>query len=207
MPLIAYGSERTLPRATVTFFAASAGLAGIIVALEMLGGTELTVEKGVLYSDYDLRMLLLVIVFCYVAMSLLFRRIGPHSKGELVKLDMEIEGKQLEFTALVDTGHTLTDPATNLPVVVVHGACIVPILPIAVDPTQPVESLKHCRMAGISGVRLIPYRAVGIDCGMMFAIRATEVVAGERSLGNVLVALSPTPVDDGGGYQALIGVI
>ena len=140
-------------------------------------------------------------------MSLLFRRVGGHRRGEIVSLHMKIEGKRVELNALIDTGHSLTDPVTNLPVVVAYGACIVPLLPITVDPAQPVESLKRCRMAGIAGARLVPYRAVGIDCGMLFAVRATEVVVGERTLGNLLVALSPTPVDDGGGYQALIGAI
>jgi stage II sporulation protein GA (sporulation sigma-E factor processing peptidase) len=207
MPLISYGRERALFRVTAFFFAASAGLAGVVLALELLGGTALTIENGVLYSDYDLRLLLLIFAVCYAAMSLFFRRVGSHSRGEMIDLCIWIYGKKVELTALLDTGHTLTDPATNLPVVVVHGSCVVPLLPITVDPAQPVESLKRCKMAGISGVRLIPYRAVGLDCGMLFALKSSEVIAGGKTLSGALIALSPTPVDDGGGYQALIGVI
>lgn len=207
MPLIAYGGERALLRVTLLFFAASAGLAGLVLAAELLGGTGLTLENGVLYSEFDLRLLLLLFVVCYFAMSLLFRRIGSHSRRELVELRIVIGARTAAVTALLDSGHTLTDPVTNRPVVVADASCILPLLPERVDPFQPVESVKRCRMAGLSGARLIPYRAVGVDCGMLLAVRAAGVTAGERELGALLIALSPTPVDDGGGYQALIGGI
>ncbi len=207
MPLIAYGGERALLRVTVFFFGASAGLAGLVLAVELLGGAGLTLQNGVLYSDFDLRLLLLLFIACYFVMSLFFRRIGGHSRREMIELQIQIQERSIRVTALLDSGHTLTDPATNLPVVVVNASSMMPLIPVKVDAAQPVESVKRCRMAGINGARLIPYRAVGIDCGMLLAVKATSVTAGERPLGSLLIALSPTPVDDGGGYQALIGGI
>ena len=207
MALIAYGGERALLRVTLLFFCASAGLAGLILAVELLGGAGLRLQNGVLYSTFDLRLLLLLFIACYFIMSLFFRRMGGHSRREMIKLRIVILERTVELTALLDSGHTLTDPATNLPVVVANAACITPLLPVNVDPNQPVEGIKRCRMAGINGARLVPYRTVGIDCGMLLAIRAAAVEAGGRQLGGLLIALSPTPVDDGGGYQALIGGI
>lgn len=207
MPLSAYGGERGLLRITLLFFGASAALAGLVLAVELLGGAGLTLQNGVLYSDFDLRLLILLFIACYFFMSLFFRRIGGHSRRELIELRIVMMERTVVLTALLDSGHTLTDPATNLPVVVVNAACITPLLPVIVDPAQPVEGIKRCRMAGINGARLIPYRAVGVDCGMLLAVKAVSVMAGERQLGSLLLALSPTPVDDGGGYQALIGGI
>lgn len=207
MPLIAYGGERRLLRVAVTFFAASAGLAGLVLAVELLGGTSLTLQNGVLYSNFDLRLLLVLFVLCYFILSLFFRRTGRHSERELIKLSIVLEGERLELTALLDSGHTLTDPATNRPIIVAEGALLRRFLPQGADPGRPVEGLKRCREAGLSGTRLIPYRAVGVDCGMLLALRAQHVSAGDRPLGALLIALSPTPVDDGGSYQALIGGI
>lgn len=207
MPLIAYGGERRLVRVTALFFAAAAGLAGLVLAVELLGGTALSLENGVLYSGFDLRLLLLLFVICYVVMSLFFRRVGRHSSREVVLLQIEILGESLKLPALLDSGHTLTDPATNRPVIVADAQCLTHLLPTAIDPAQPVEGMKRCRMAGVSGVRLVPYRAVGVDCGMLLALQARSVKIGERQLGGLLVALSPNPVDDGGGYRALIGGI
>lgn len=207
MPLIAYGGERSLIRVTALFFAASAGLAGLVLAVELLGGTALSLENGVLYSGFDLRLLLLLFVICYFVMSLFFRRTGRHSSRELVQLEIEILGESVSMTALLDSGHTLTDPATNRPVIVADAQSLNHVFPVSIDPAQPVEGVKRCRMAGLSGARLVPYRAVGIDCGMLLALQAKSVKIGDRQLGSLLVALSPNPVDDGGGYQALIGGI
>ena len=69
MPLIAYGGEQALLRVTLLFFGASAGLAGLVLAVELLGGAGLTLQNGVLYSDFDLRLLLLLFFACYFVMS------------------------------------------------------------------------------------------------------------------------------------------
>ena len=41
--------------------------------------------------------------------------------------------------------------------------------------------------------------------GLLLCFRADRTAMGERQLGPVTVALSPTPVSDGGGYAALWG--
>ena len=64
------------------------------------------------------------------------------------------------------------------------------------------------RLAGRGGglrFRLLPYRAVGVECGLLLAVRVDRARVGTEDYGSILVALSPTPVSDGGGYQALIG--
>ena len=119
MSLIAYGGERYLLRVTVLFFGASAALAGAVLGLELLGSAPLTLEHGVFYSVIDLRLLLLLFAACYFVLSLFFRRVGRHGGGELARLDVTLDGGAVSLTALKDTGHTLSDPVTNRPVVVV----------------------------------------------------------------------------------------
>ena len=70
-----------------------------------------------------------------------------------------------------------------------------------------MASVERCHAQGGRGARLVPYRAVGVECGVLLAVRSRSVKADGRPLGGLLVALSPTPVDDGGAYQALIGGI
>ena len=53
--------------------------------------------------------------------------------------------------------------------------------------------------------RLIPYRAVGVERGLLLALRLDKVQVGEEDRGPMLAALSPTPVSDGGSYRALLG--
>ena len=188
MAVAAYGTGRQLLRGTLLFFAASAALAGLVLAAELLGSGPLTMPNGV-----------------YFILSVFFRRLGRHSGGELVKLDMKLFGKEIHLTALRDTGNTLTDPATNRPVVVADYSAVKPCLPQQADPSRPVESIRQLHTAGVKGCRLLPFRAVGTEMGLLLAVRADSVSADGRSLGPLLVALSPGPVSDGGGYQGLIG--
>ena len=206
MVLTSYGGERGLLRITVLFFSAAAALAGAVLGLELLGEASLTLEHGVLYSELDIRLLLLLFVACYFVLSLFFRRIGRGGR-ELVHLELTLEGGTAAVTALVDTGHSLTDPADNRPVVVAEVQALAGVLPDWADASAPIRSLERCHAEGSRLARLIPYRAVGVECGMLLAVRTRQVTVDGRPLGKLLVALSPTPVDDGGGYQALIGGI
>lgn len=207
MALIAYGGAPGLLRVTALFFAASAALAGMILGVELLGGASLTVKNGVFYSQVDMRLLLLLFVLCYFILSLFFRRLGRHGGRELVRLEIIFRGRRVSLTALRDSGHTLTDSVTNQTVIVADRRYLDALLPQELRAEDPIESLKRCRQLEIKGARLIPYRAVGVDCGMLLALRADSVTADGKEMGPLLVALSPNPVDDGGGYQALIGGI
>ena len=204
MVLTAFGAGKRLLRSSVLFFVASAALAGGILAVELLGGTSLTVANGVFYSYMDLRLLLLLFILCYFILSLFFQGMGRHGRRELTDIQIIFEGEQISLTALIDSGHTLTDPATNRPVTVVDCGCFSKLLPSEVRADEPVESLRRCQNFGIKGARLIPYRAVGVECGMLLALKVDQIRVGGRAQRSVLVALSPTPVGDGEGYQALV---
>ena len=206
MALAAFGGSRGLLRVCVLFFGASAALAGGVMAVELLGGGSLTVMGGVFYSHVDLRLLLLLFLLCYFLLSLFFRRLGRGGRRELTRVRVRLLGREMELTALLDTGHGLTDPATNRPVLVADSAFLASCLPDGVRADEPVESLQRCRELGLRGARLLPYRAVGVQCGLLLALPAPWVSVGDSAQEGMLVALSPTPVGDGSGYQALLGV-
>lgn len=205
MVLTAYGREGRLGKVALCFFAASAALGGLVWAAELMGGHSLTMERGVLYSYVDLRLLLVLLAACYAVLSLAADRTLVHRRGELAPAVVRVGERTVELTALLDTGNTLTDPATNRPVLVAEGACCRALLPAPLPLERPVDAVEQAGERGIGGFRLLPYRAVGVDHGLLLAVKADSVVVGTRDYGSILVALSPTPVSDGGGYQALIG--
>ena len=187
------------------FFGASAALGGMVWGAELLGGHSLYLERGVLYSDVDLRLLLLLLALCYAGLSFLTDRAFLHRRAELVTVTVRLGEAAVRLTALRDTGNTLTDPVDNSPVLVAEGERCRALLPMALPLDRPVEALSMLGRAGVKGWRLLPYRAVGVERGMLLAVKADSVTVGTENFGRLLVALSPTPVSDGGGYQALIG--
>ena len=128
---------------------------------------------------------------------------------ELVPAVLTLDGRRVALTALVDTGNTLTDPATGRPVMVAEGEKLSPLLPEPLGPEalrDPVGSLERLSRAGEGQrFRLLPYQAVGVECGMLLALRLDGARVGTEDYGKLLLALSPTRLTDGGGYHALIG--
>lgn len=207
MVLCAYGGEVRLWRVLGLFFAASAALAGAVLGFEWLGNTTLTLQSGVLYTQMDLRLLLVVFLACYFVFSLLLRRLGAHTGAELVHMELTFSQRVVSMTALHDTGLSLSDPVTNRPVVVAYWRDMAWLLPAGADAARPIECARLCHDRGIHGVRLVPYRAVGVESGMLLAFPTQKVRVNGRDMGSLLLALSPTPVSDGGTYQGLFGGI
>lgn len=207
MVVCAYGGEVRLWRVLGLFFAASAALAGAVLGFEWLGNTTLTLQSGVLYTQMDLRLLLVVFLACYFVFSLLLRRLGAHTGAELVHMELTFSQRVVSMTALHDTGLSLSDPVTNRPVVVAYWRDMAWLLPAGADVARPIECARLCHDRGIHGVRLVPYRAVGVESGMLLAFPTQKVRVNGRDMGSLLLALSPTPVSDGGAYQGLFGGI
>ena len=211
--LAGYGRSRHLLRVGLVFFAVSAAFGGGIFALQLLGGQGLTLRSGILYSAMDLRLILLSAAGCYVLITLVLQRTARHTaaRRELAPVLLTLEGRRVALTALVDTGNTLTDPATGRPVMVAEGEKVAGLFPAGQAPSgeelrRPVDALERLGRQGWQGrCRLLPYRAVGVECGMLLALRLDGAKVGTEDYGRLLLALSPTPLTDGGGYSALIG--
>lgn len=211
--LLGYGGSRRLLRVALTFFAVAAAFGGGIFALELLGGRGLTLKNGIFYSAMDLRLILLSAAGCYLLITLLFQRSARHSAlaRELVPALLTLEGRRVALTALVDTGNTLTDPATGRPVMVAEGEKLSALFPPGQAPDagalrDPVGTMERLSRQGWQGrCRLLPYQAVGVECGMLLSLRLDGAKVGTQDYGKLLVALSPNRLSDGGGYSALIG--
>lgn len=212
MVLAAFWKSRRLLRQVVIFFALSCAFGGGVLAIALLGGRGLALSNGVLYSGMDLKIVLLSAAGCYGALTLIFQRTGRHtaSSGELRPVRLTLGERQVSLTALVDTGNTLTDPATGRPVLVAEADCVEELLPPGIRPSpadlrDPAGALERLKDPWRRRFRLLPYRSVGVDRGLLLAVRVDQVQVGEEDRGPMLAALSPTPVSDGGGYRALLG--
>ena len=211
MVLAAFGGSRRLGRLGAIFFALSCAFAGGVLAISLVGRTGLSLNRGVVYSGMDLKMVLLSAAGCYAALSLVLGRSARHTRftGELKTVRLELGGREVELTALTDTGNTLTDPVTGQGVMVAEGALLGPLFPRERRPTcrdleDPAGALAGLSAAG-GRFRLLPYRSVGVDRGLLLAVRVDRAVVDGTDRGAMVVALSPNPVSDGGGYGALLG--
>lgn len=197
MALVAYGRSRRLLRVGLTFLGTAAAFGGGVLALQLLSGAPVVPDlKGVCLSAAG----------CYAFLTLLFRRGTRHGGGELAQVKLTRRGRSCQLTALVDTGNTLTDPLTGKSVMVAQAEAVRSLFPAGECPTpeELQDPLSAMEKRG-AGWRLVPYRAVGVDRGLLLACRVDSAQVSGEDRGPLLVALSPTTVSDGGGYTALLG--
>lgn len=212
MALTAYGNSPRFLRQTALFFGLSCALGGSVLAIGLLGRQGLSLSGGVLYSGMDLKIVLLAAALCYGVLTVAFQRMGRHSAlaGEILTVRLTLEERTVELPVLVDTGNTLSDPVTGCPVLVAESTSLADLFPPhGIEPEtlrDPLEALTQLGVGRWGGrFRLLPYRAVGVEQGFLLAFRADSVwIRGQKR--DILVALSPTPVSDGGGYRGLVGV-
>lgn len=119
-----------------------------------------------------------------------------------VPVDITYQGKRVRLTALCDTGNHLTDPVTGRSVLVVGADVAQQLTGLTRQQLQtPVSTMSQ---SPLSGLRLVPYRAVGQDSGLLLALRMKDVRIGKWK-GSSLVAFAPEGFGKEGNYQALTG--
>lgn len=181
---IAFGVNRSALQRTCTFVLLSMALGGIAVGMSRGGFGALIMAAGGVSA-------LCFIIYRYKT-----------AEGRCVDAEIRHGSRRVSFVALCDTGNQLRDPLTGQQVLVV-GADIAKKL-LDLEPEQLDKPIDTVTRAGISGLRIIPYKAVGQSGGMLLALRCDEVRI-DKWKGSTLVAFAPNVLGHGCGYQGLTG--
>lgn len=201
---LSFGFRRsTLPLAGI-FGGLSLVLCGAVYGTQMLGGATLRRSAEGLFFPVSFFALLLTAAAVALAARLLLPRL-EHGADSIFPLRLCLKGRSVCLSALRDSGNTLRDPVSGARVLTVYWKAAAGLLPPELRPKQQdfdtpdalALRLKHY------APRLIPYRAVGISGGLLLALPCEIIINKEQHTG--LVAFSPTPVSDGGAYDALSG--
>lgn len=178
---IAFGINRNAFRRCILF---------VFLSMAM-GGIALGVGRGGFFS-----VLFCAGVVCIMCFFGLRGRIG----NRFLPVEVHCNGKCHRFTAMIDTGNTLTDPLTGQQVMVVSSDLGQRLLGGgAYEFSDPVSALET-----IPGGRLIPYRGVGVENGLLVAKRFQDVSIGKWH-GCCLVAFAPHELGNKESYEALTG--
>lgn len=138
-------------------------------------------------------------LFASAAIYFLCNCSAPVQGQRFVPVKLTYKDVTLKILALKDTGNCLRDPVTGKSVLVI-GAKIAQKLTglTAAQLKDPVAS-----MGAISGLRLIPYKTIGREHGMMLAMRFQDVKIGHWQ-GSALVAFAPEGLENTV-YQGITG--
>jgi stage II sporulation protein GA (sporulation sigma-E factor processing peptidase) len=135
----------------------------------------------------------------------------------LTKLKIAFENKIIDLSALVDTGNSLHDPLTNLPVIVVEFRAIKDILPT--DIQSIFEEAKENDLPSVTSIvsnskwlsrfRLIPFTSLGKENGMLIGFKPDYIEIGEdeskRDINDVIIGIYNRVLSKNSNYNALLG--
>ncbi len=207
MVRIAYGRQKMFFRILIVYYIISFVFGGMIYAFSASVNTVNILEN----LNWNVFVLVTLISFC--VLTILFRGTLRHNVNqEISSAKIERCGKNVSLQVLFDTGHTLHDPCSGDPVLTVWAESLMELLNeeerSVIGQLETLGSLGcmeqlHTISPGM--FRVIPYRAVGVDRGHLLAFRADSVQINRICIKQIVIALSPTPVSDGGGYTALWG--
>lgn len=206
--LLAFGPGRCLIRQSVVLFLLAAAFSGLVLVLTELFSAPGAMVGGRVYYPISLSVLLLTGGVAYSLMKWGLSRL-QHQGGDVADLEITLNGNRVQLTALRDTGNTLRDPISGCQVLVADWTVLRRLLPQTslrreqfLEPAGLLEELSG--KVSQSSFRLIPYKAVGVEHGLLLALRPEEVkINGRRE--QLLVGFSPVEISDGGGYEALLG--
>ena len=209
MVLIAFGNCR-FTRAYLTFICSSLLFGGAaLLASFVFPDTFTQISGGVYYIHLSFPALFISAAFSFLILHIIFLRRGGKTEKMLCSVCIKNLGKETKLPALLDTGNSLSDPASGGRVVISDLDSLRAILPekaaeILSDQKGTHFPLALDRLSDFPGFKLVPYKTVGIPFSLLLAYRPEEITLDGRILENALCAISEAPVSDGSGYVALI---
>lgn len=199
---------------TVSFFLCSAITAGTALALQAYGARALPVGT-VLAAEPAIHWWVIAMSLAILSAFPALARMTGYEAGKslpLMTLELEVGGKKLGLTALVDTGNNLRDPVSGLPVIVIDWDALRRVMPGEVSPffmstwDSIPDSLPEMPIG--RRLRLIPYESLSGKKGVLPGFRPDHLALvekdGVRVFKNAIVCASGERLCPSGLYQALL---
>lgn len=154
---------------SVSYWISSFLFAGFFMLIyNFFAPRNLAVISGVVYLDISAAMLFGMTVFAYIVLSLLQKIVGTReSSMRFCRLIISNNGKTVNIHAKADTGNSLCEPFSGLPIIVAEESAVSNVMP---------DSIKNfLQNADVDGtIRLVPFNGMG-GSGVLPAFMAEKV--------------------------------
>lgn len=213
--LLVYGKQsiRTYCKIAMVFFGINFVFAGVMLGLWwFVCPLNMYYNNGVVYFDISFLTLVVSTILAYFAVKAV--RFLLDSKGSLdehFKVIVNNCKSTVELDAFVDSGNTLVDAFSGMPVIVCdldQLECVLPLqyrLAFERNDIADLQELVATR-DGLKGVRLLPYNTINA-CGVIPSFKVDGVyIKGERmhlKPVKALIGISPSKLG-GGDYGAIL---
>lgn len=206
---------KDLIKIVILFYIETFIAGGSIIAIFYLTNKNIDITKGALITDVSSIYLVIGVFVAILFVKLGFDYFENHYRTNWNKIEIQIvlENRKCRINALIDTGNTLKDPVSNVPVIVAYQKSLIELFPdelkeyILKDYSYEIITKKLMESSLKSRIRIIPYRALGTENGILVALRTDMAVIKYKDNSNIIfqpiVALYDKPISVNGDYEAL----
>lgn len=175
--------------------------------------------KGVFYlHGFPIKLLLISIIIAYFAVKyswdyILFR---VRREKVLTKIVICFDNRKTLLTALIDTGNSLNDPISKLPVVVAEYSSIKEILPYEIQRLFEDNQENNLNLVAsimsksewLTKFRIIPFKSLGSEYAMMIGFKPDELNIEDQDknqiIKEIIIGIYNKRLSQDGEYSALI---
>lgn len=156
----------------LTFFSVSFVFAGLMLAIWIFVSPDtMMYNNGTVYFGFDTMTLLVITMVCYVVLRLIYFFIERRTdKGSLFYVEIYVPGETVKCRALSDSGNSLRDCFTALPVILVSEEKVKGLLNCKDEETKKALKVRYIPFSTIGGNGVIPVfrpekvRIYGVGC-------------------------------------------
>lgn len=186
------------------FYLVSFNFAGVMVATlyvvsEKIGHIPV-MKNGIIYFNISPRILILASIVSVLIIWITSRVSSSARSVGIKKLKIILGDKDCDMSALCDTGNLLTEPISNLPVIIVDKSHLVPLFPGGIpDKSNPeINNIK---------LRLIPYSSIGCSSSIMTGFIPDKILFEDKKEIEAIIGISEESLCESNEYGALFNPI
>ena len=180
---------------------------------------DILMKNGLFLGTYPLKTILLgaIIAFIIVITAFTIVKSKITKKDMFCEIEIQLNGKKIETTAMIDTGNLLKEPITNTPVIVVEHTLLYDCIPKEIlnhldewlggEFDNIPEKIKE---EYISKLKFIPFSSLGKQNGMLLGMKAEYIKIKsddkEEKKENIIIGIYNKSLTKRGEYRALMGI-
>lgn len=180
---------------------------------------DILMKNGLFLGTYPLKTIILGAIIAFIIIMVAFTVVKTKitKKDMFCEIEIGINGKKIETTAMLDTGNLLKEPITNTPVIVVEHTLLYDCIPKEI--LNHVDELlggefnnipKEIKEEYMTKLKFIPFSSLGKQNGMLLGMKAEYIQikneGKEPKRENVIIGIYNKSLTKRGEYRALMGI-
>lgn len=207
---------KKLCKTILLFYVISFATGGLALALlYLIAPQNIQFNNGVLVGTYPMQITIIAgfLGFCIIQYVFKVNKRMMKVNDFICDLEINVCGKTIHTKAFVDSGNTLKDPLTQKAVIIIEKEKVENALKCKkIEYEEIFESSQEIKQEDLHNnlkIRLIPFKSIGKQNGMLLGIQAKFVRIIQKNendviLENVILGLYDKKINKN--YSALIGL-